>query len=183
LSITVSPVNGSAPAAATFAARLAVVPAAGPVTVTQADRGARVHRALLPYQTCADVPEADHLRSGLRPFWVAVQAMVRSMADRVGRAFLNASVLAWARAARNRSSCGWIVIDWPSLAVVHLGRSGQLAQAAPKAAVWFWLIGRVTSAGQVTVPLCSSTVKSSTYLVLILKFAMFPQVATLRRCR
>src|SRR5712692_3971671 len=67
-----------------------------------------------------------------RPFWVAVQAMVRSILDRVGYACLNCGVLARARASRSRPSCGWTVIDRPSLAVVHCARSGQPAHAAPK---------------------------------------------------
>ena len=32
---------------------------------------------------------------------------------------------AWARAARSSPSCGWMVIDRPSLAVVHRSRSGH----------------------------------------------------------
>ena len=52
-------------------------------------------------------------------------------------------------------------MDRPSLAVVHQGRSGQPAQAAPKATARAGLIGRVMPAGQVTVPACSSMVKSS----------------------
>jgi len=54
-----------------------------------------------------------------------------------------------------------MVIDRPSLAVVHLARSGQPAQAAPKVTVLVLVSGRVTPAGQVTAPACSSTAKSS----------------------
>ena len=52
-----------------------------------------------------------------------------SIADRVEQARLNCGVRAWARAARSRFSCGWKVMDQPSLAVVHRWRSGQPAQA------------------------------------------------------
>src|ERR1022692_2169025 len=55
-----------------------------------------------------------------------------------------------------------MVIDRPSLAVVHCWRGGQVAHAAPKVTVRAWLICRVIPAGQVTVPWPSSMVKSST---------------------
>src|SRR6266496_1961641 len=54
-----------------------------------------------------------------------------------------------------------MVIDRPSLAVVHCWRSGHPLHAAPKVTVRAWLICRVTPAGQVTVPEASSTAKSS----------------------
>jgi hypothetical protein len=54
-----------------------------------------------------------------------------------------------------------MVIDRPSLAVVHRWRSEQPAHAAPKVTVRAGLICRVTPAGQVTVPWPSSMVKSS----------------------
>jgi hypothetical protein len=56
-----------------------------------------------------------------------------------------------------------MVIDRPSLAVVHRWRSGQPAHAAPKVTVRAGLIGRVTPAGQVTVPWSSLMAKSSIY--------------------
>ncbi len=87
--------------------------------------------------------------------------MIRSIADRVGQARLNSGVRAWARASRSSCSCGWMAMDRPFLAAVHLSRSGQPAQAAPKVTVRAGLIGRVTPAGQVTVPASSLTVKSS----------------------
>jgi len=48
------------------------------------------------------------------------------------------------------------------LDVVHRARSGQVPQAAPKMTLRVGVTGRVMPAGQVTVPACSSTVKSST---------------------
>ena len=45
--------------------------------------------------------------------------------------------------------------------MVHRARSGQVRQAAPKTTWRAGGIVRVTPAGQVTVPACSSTVKSS----------------------
>ena len=53
-----------------------------------------------------------------------------------------------------------MAIDRPSLAVVHLLRSGQPAHSAPKVTVRDGLIGRVCPAGQVTVRSSSLMVKS-----------------------
>jgi hypothetical protein len=53
-----------------------------------------------------------------------------------------------------------MVMDRPSLAVVHLPRSGQPTQAAPKVTVRVLVIGRVNPVGQVTVPALSSMAKS-----------------------
>ena len=50
----------------------------------------------------------------------------------------------------------------PVLQVVHRSRSGQSRQATPKVAMRVRLSATVCPAGQVTVPACSSTVKSST---------------------
>lgn len=50
----------------------------------------------------------------------------------------------------------------PDLEAVHRSRSGQARQAAPKITLRAGVIARVTPAGQVTVPDCSSTVKWST---------------------
>ena len=74
---------------------------------------------------------------------------------------LNSGVRACARAARNNASCSWMLIDRPSLAVVHRARSGQSAHTAPKVTVRFGLMVRVCPPGQVTVPACSSMAKSS----------------------
>jgi hypothetical protein len=50
----------------------------------------------------------------------------------------------------------------PVLQVVHRARSGQLRHKAPKVAIRVRLSATACPAGQVTVPRCSSTVKSST---------------------
>ncbi len=67
------------------------------------------------------------------------------------------------RAWRSRSSRGCRTILRPVLDLVHRSRRGQSRHSAPKVATRvFSLIGRVLPAGQLTVPACSSTVKSST---------------------
>ena len=48
------------------------------------------------------------------------------------------AVRAWARAARGSPSCGWMVMDRPSSAVVHCSRSGHAAHAAPKVTAHCW---------------------------------------------
>jgi hypothetical protein len=74
---------------------------------------------------------------------------------------VNCGVRAWARAARSRSSWGWVVIDRLALAVVQRSRSGQSAQILPEVTAGLVLMGRVCPAGQVTVLACSLMSKSS----------------------